>query len=172
MKGIDTFPAIGTAGFIYYKYVRRIRWTSFLDFLPYNKFHALDELEKDYGYKRYPFKHYESIFTRFYQGFILPQKFGVDKRKLHLATLVAAGQMTREDALQSLKGIPYPTEAEMEADTTYFLKKMKWSRKQLDDYIARPEVSHAKYPTEKPTWDYAVEIYQRFFMNKINILRF
>lgn len=161
MKGIDTFPAIGTAGFIWQHFVRRVRWTSFLDFLPYNKFHALDELEKHYGYKRYPFKHYESIFTRFYQGYILPKKFGVDKRKLHLGTLVASGQMSRDEALKGLEGIPYASEADMQADVDYFIKKMKWTTQQLEDYMLRPEILHSEYPTEKPVWDSLVKLYRR-----------
>jgi hypothetical protein len=138
MKGVNTFPAIGTTDFVWYHFVRGIRWTSFLDYIPYNKFSALDHLEKEYGYKRYPYKHYESVFTRFYQGFILPGKFKVDKRKVHLATLVASGQMTREDALKGLEGIPYPSVQDLESDISYFLKKMRWTRDDLNVYLARP----------------------------------
>jgi hypothetical protein len=68
MKGFDTFPAIGTAGYLWYRFIKRVSWISFLDYLPYNKFEALEALERHYGFKRYPFKHYESVFTRFYQG--------------------------------------------------------------------------------------------------------
>lgn len=161
LKGLDTFPAIGTFGFIYHQYLKRNRWLSFLDYLPYNKFDALNELEANYGYKRYPFKHYESIFTRIYQGYILPNKFGVDKRKVHLGTLVASGQMTREEALKGLEGIPYPTQQEMEADISYFLKKMVWTKQQLDDYISRPEIPHASYPTEKPLFLFFANIYKK-----------
>lgn len=153
MKGIDTFPAIGIADFIWHKYVNGICWTSFLDYLPFNKSDALDQLEKNYGYKRYPFKHYESIFTRFYQGYILPKKFGIDKRKLHLGTLVASGQMNREDALIGLDGIAYSSEQDLQSDVAYFLKKMKWNMEKLDEYIERPEISHAFYPTERPMWE-------------------
>lgn len=162
MKGIDTFPAIGTVGVIWYKVFKRVRWTSFLDFLPYTKFHALDELEKHYGYKRYPFKHYESVFTRFYQGYILPRKFGVDKRKLHLGTLVASGQISRDEALKGLEDIPYPSEADMHADVAYFLKKMKWKPQQLEDYMARPEMFHADYSSEKAMWELFLSVYRRF----------
>ncbi|QTR51696.1 N-acetyl sugar amidotransferase [Candidatus Thiothrix anitrata] len=160
IKSLDTFPAIGIFGYIYYQYFRRNRWLSFLDYLPYNKFYALNELETNYGYKRYPFKHYESIFTRFYQGYILPRKFGVDKRKLHLATLVASNQMTRDEAIKGLEGIPYPTQQGIEADLNYFLKKMHWTRQQLDEYIARPSISHSAYPSEKATWEIFVNIYR------------
>lgn len=120
---LKTFPSIGTLEYIYYEFLRKIKWTSFLDFVPYNKFEALDNLERDFGYKRYPFKHYESIFTRFYQGYLLPRKFNVDKRKLHLGTLVASGQMTRDDALIGLEGIPYPSLGALEEDVEYFLRK-------------------------------------------------
>lgn len=161
LRRLKSFPSIGTLGFVWQHFIRGVRWTSFLDYLPYNKFEALDALEKNYGYKRYPFKHYESIFTRFYQGYILPRKFGVDKRKLHLATLVAAGQLSREDALKGLAGIPYPTEAEMQADAVYFLKKMRWSEKDLENYLLRPGVSHAFYGSEKTLWDGLLKLYKR-----------
>jgi N-acetyl sugar amidotransferase len=161
MKRLDTFPAIGVIGFVWNTFVRRIRWISFLDYIPYNKFEALDSLEINNGYKRYPFKHYESVFTRFYQGYILPRKFGVDKRELHLSTLVASGQLSRQEALQGLEGIPYPTKAEMQADIAYFLKKMKWSSNDLETYLQRTEVPHAAYGSEEPLWDSLSRIYKR-----------
>lgn len=151
---IETFPALGILDYLYYECVGRIHWLQFLDFLPFNKFEALTELEAHFGYKRYPFKHYESVFTRFYQGYILPRKFGVDKRLLHLSTLIVSGQMTRDEALKGLAGIPYPSEREQEEDIAYFLKKMGWSRQELADYLARPEVPHDAYPSEKPLWDF------------------
>lgn len=151
---IDTFPVIGTFDLIWYKYMRRIHWISFLDYFDYNKFQALEVLKRDYGYKPYPYKHYESIFTRFYQGYILPQKFGVDKRHVHLSTLVASGQMSREEALQALSGIPYPSEQALKEDQQYFIKKMGWTAAQLEEYIARPEKAHTAYPSEKPLWDF------------------
>ena len=95
---IKTFPSIGVAGFIYCEYIRGIKWENFLDYFIYNKAESLHTLAEEMGYKPYPYKHYESVFTRFYQGYILPRKFGVDKRRLHLGTLVAGGQMTREEA--------------------------------------------------------------------------
>jgi len=145
---IKTFPTHSMLNFAVDEIIRGIHWVSFLDYLPFNKFEALDVLEREFGYKRYPFKHYESIFTRFYQGYILPQKFGVDKRLLHLGTLVAAGQMARADALKGLVGIPYPSQQELDSDMRYFLKKMGWSKPDLAAYIARPEIKHDAYPSE------------------------
>ncbi|GAB1400796.1 hypothetical protein MASR1M66_22510 [Aminivibrio sp.] len=64
-----------------------------------------ERLQQDFACKPYPCKHYESVFTRFYQRYILPEKFGVDKRKIHLATLVVSGQMTREEGAEIAEGI-------------------------------------------------------------------
>jgi alkylated DNA repair dioxygenase AlkB len=111
-------------------------------------------LESEYGYKPYPYKHYESIFTRFYQGYLLPRKFGFDKRRVHLGTLVASGQMARQDALDDLERIAYSSAEALEQDKRYFIKKMGWTENQLADYIARPGTSHDTYPTERPLWNF------------------
>jgi hypothetical protein len=166
LNRLKSFPAIGTDRFIWNHFIKGIQWMSFLDYLNYNKFHALDELEKKYGYKRYVSKHYESIFTRFYQGYILPKKFGIDKRKVHLATLVISGQISRDEALSTLKEMPYLSDQDIETDIIYFLKKMRWSRKQLDEYIERPEIPHSNYSTEKPMWDYLLALYKYLFKSQ------
>ena len=163
-----TFPSIGTIEYIYYEFIRKIHWISFLDYLEFNKFEALETLESEFGYKPYPFKHYESIFTRFYQGYILPNKFKVDKRRVHLGTLVVSNQMTREQAITGLKGIPYPSERSLENDKLYFIKKMGWTMQQLQEYINRPSKSHSKYPSERFLWDCLVKIYKTFNLSRLN----
>jgi N-acetyl sugar amidotransferase len=150
---ISTFPLYGTIDYLLNQFYHRISWVPFLDYINYDKAEALHGLESNFGYKRYPFKHYESIFTRFYQGYILPRKFGVDKRLTHFSTLIMSQQMSREDALAALSGPPYESEARLEEDLAYFLKKMGWTREQLDAYLARPEVPHSAYPTERPLKD-------------------
>ncbi len=160
---IKTFPIIGTVDYLWYRLVSRVEWTSFLDMMPFNKFEALKQLSAEYNYRPYPYKHYESIFTRFYQGYILPNKFGVDKRRLHLGTLVSAGQMTREEAMEGLKGIAYLTEDELERDKQYFLKKMGWTPHDLEVYIRRGAKPHCMYGTEKPLWELCERSYLRLF---------
>lgn len=154
-----TFPSIGTLGHVWHRFVRGIRWISFLDYFEYNKFNALESLQRDYGYKPYPYKHYESIFTRFYQGYILPEKFGVDKRRVHLSTLIVSGQMSREEADAALERIPYPDAGALEEDKQYFMKKMGWSASDLTAYIARPEQAHEGYSSEKPLWNSLLGLY-------------
>jgi hypothetical protein len=158
---LHTFPAVGTLQYLHYVHVRGVRWISFLDYFAYDKARALAELLERFGYKPYPYKHYESVFTRFYQGYILPKKFGIDKRRLHLGTLVVSGQMTRKDALADLERLPYPSEDALEQDIAYFLKKMQWSREQLDAYLARPGKPHSLYGTEKPLYDVLVPVARR-----------
>jgi N-acetyl sugar amidotransferase len=159
---IKTFPAFGTIDYIFYEFLLGIRWYPFLDYLKnYNKYEALELLKKEYGYKPYPYKHYESIFTRFYQGYILPVKFGVDKRKVHISTLYIAGQISKEEAIKQLLGIPYPSEKELIEDLEYFLKKMKWTEDEFYEYLLRPEKSHRIYGTEVDFYNLLLKIYKK-----------
>lgn len=158
---ITTLPTIGTFDYLRFRFLHRISWISFLDYFEYNKQYAVDKLQTELGFKPYPYKHYESIFTRFYQGHLLPLKFGVDKRRLHFSSLIMSGQMSREDALTQLAKAPYANPKDLQHDIEYFLKKMKWSREMLEEYIARPAARHDHVATEKPLWDYLLKIHQR-----------
>lgn len=158
---LKTFPAFSSNDYVWYQYIRSIKWISILDLLAYNKLDAMVDLQRDYGYKPYPYKHYESVFTRFYQGYILPVKFNVDKRKVHLATLVVSGLMSREDALRALEGIPYLSAVDLENDRKYFMKKMKWDEAQLAEYLNRKEQSHSIYGSERKKWNAKARIYHK-----------
>jgi N-acetyl sugar amidotransferase len=156
---LASFPAIGAFRHFWHQTVQRYRWVSFLDYVDYTKAIALADLQANFNYKPYPYKHYESVFTRFYQGYILPQKFGVDKRRVHLSALIVTGQMQRYEALAMIEQLPYPSPAELEADKTYFLKKMGWSTTQLQEYLVRPTQPHSRYPSERDAWNRFVAIY-------------
>jgi N-acetyl sugar amidotransferase len=158
---LASFPVIGAFRHFWYQSVLRYRWISFLDYLNYTKAGALAELETKFNYKPYPYKHYESVFTRFYQGYILPQKFKVDKRRVHLSSLITTGQMTREEALSMIEQLPYTSVSELEADKNYFLKKMGWTQTQLQQYIDRPGKPHSIYPSEREDWAKFVLLYKR-----------
>jgi N-acetyl sugar amidotransferase len=161
-RNIETFPAIGVTEYIYCEHIRRIRWANFLDYFQYNKAESLRVLTEAMGYNPYPYKHYESVFTRFYQGYILLKKFGVDKRRVHLSTLIVSGQMIREEALLLLEHIPYPSNAAQEADIQYFLKKMGWTGQDLETYLSQPEKPHAIYGTETGYMRFAASVYRWF----------
>jgi N-acetyl sugar amidotransferase len=120
-----------------------------LNLLDYDKNAAKKLMTELYDWKDYGGKHYESIFTRFYQGYILPRKFNVDKRKAHLSTLVAAKLITREEALKELKQPPYSEELQ-KADYEYALKKFEITGQEFEMYMNNPPVPHAFYGTQ---WD-------------------
>tara|TARA_B110000971_G_C20039698_1_gene516965 strand:- start:542 stop:1615 length:1074 start_codon:yes stop_codon:yes gene_type:complete len=160
---IKTFPIIGTFDYLFYRFIKKIEWISFLDYLDYDKSKAMDFLQKNYGFKPYPYKHYESVFTRFYQGHLLPTKFNVDKRKLHSSSLICSNQTTRSQALEELESIPYHSSEALNEDKEYFLKKMGWSESQLINYCNRKEKLHSDYGSEKPFWDFCLKTYQFFF---------
>lgn len=159
---VRSLPTIGVKGFAWHRLVRRTQWVPFLDYIDYNKEHCIDVLVKELGYRPYPYKHYESVFTRFYQGYLLPTKFGVDKRRLHLSSLICSGQMRREQAKELLAHSPYPDPDDLQADIEYFLKKMGWSERDLADYLARPERPHDDFDSEASLYAKLLELQKRF----------
>lgn len=164
---LKSFPAFGFFDLIRYRFLHRISWVSFLDFTNYSKAEALEILQAEFAYRPYPYKHYESIFTRFYQGYLLPEKFGVDKRRVHHSTLVVSGEMSRAQAKSNLELSTYPDADDLVKDKKYFLKKMNWTEEQLDDYLTRPEISHENYGSEKWMRDLAKRLRNMLVSNPI-----
>jgi hypothetical protein len=105
-------------------------------------------LEAEFGYEDYGPKHYESIFTRFYQAYILPTKFGADKRKAHLSTLICSGQITREQALEELNK-PLYTPEHLERDKNFILNKLGLTTEEFDEIMKSPPCSHEMYGTDE-----------------------
>lgn len=151
-RPIKTHPLLSSFDYVWYEYVRRIKWISFLDYFQYDKFEALEALKKECGYRPYPYKHYESVFTRFYQAHILPRKFGYDKRRGHLAALIVSGQMTRDAALNMLEGPPYPDPDQEEQDRAFVMKKLGFTEETLAAYIKAPGIPHDRYGSEWPLY--------------------
>ncbi|MBT89280.1 MAG: ExsB family protein [Spirochaetales bacterium] len=159
---IKTFPSIGVLNYIKYRFINNIKQINFLDYIEFNKENVLNELENNFGYKRYPYKHYESIFTRFYQGYILIKKFNVDKRKLHLSNLIVTNQVNRDKALDIIKSSRYGYEDNLNLidDINYFLKKMKWSEAKLEKYLNQKKVSHKKFKSEITLYENLSKLYR------------
>jgi hypothetical protein len=108
-KRLSGLPVCGLLKWNYYKWIRGIRTFYLLDYLDYNWEESKKLLAENYGWKDYGGKHRESIFTWWYQDFYLFEKFGIDKRKAHLSSLICSGQMTRDKALELLGENPvYP----------------------------------------------------------------
>ena len=130
---------------------KRLQSIPLLQSIDYVKKQAKLEIQDELGWRDYGGKHYESVFTRFYQGYILPEKFGVDKRKAHLSNLIFSGQLTREAALEELKTPIYPA-AQLELDFPFVLKKLGFSEQAFYDYIDAPRVEHKEYGMMRSIW--------------------
>ena len=158
---IKTHPLISTLDYLYFTQIKKIKWVFFLDYLDYDKITATSELVK-IGYKPYLHKHYESVFTRFYQGYILPNKFNVDKRKMHLSALILTGLMNREDGLNELKKSPYSDENLLNQDKDFVIKKLRMNNESFDEYILQKPVLHDEFPSEKSFFNFLLKIKNRY----------
>jgi N-acetyl sugar amidotransferase len=145
---LSTYPHFSLLKLAYYVFVRRIRMVSILNHVDYDKAAAMRLLQDKLGWVYYGGKHYESIYTRFYQAYVLPRKFDIDKRKAHLSTLVLSGQMTREAALQAMQEPVYPERALLE-DRDYSIKKLGLTTAQFDAIMAAPPKSFHDYRTSR-----------------------
>ena len=115
-----------------------------LDMIPYDIDKAKDEISRELNWRAYSGKHFESIFTRFYQGYILPRKFGINKRKAHLSNLICAGAMTRDEALRDYQQENYSAELQSE-DLELVLKKLRLSQDEFDAIMAAPPKKHSEF---------------------------
>lgn len=140
-KRLKTYPLLKFWGYIRYRYFNRSIGANILDLVPYIKEDAIKVLETELGWRNYGGKHHESKITRFYQGFILPTKFNVDKRKAHLSSLICSNQITREQALIELK-TPVYIESKLKEDKAYFLKKLDFSEAEFDTIMNSPIQEH------------------------------
>lgn len=118
-----------------------------LNYLDYNKDGAVATLRREYGWRDYGAKHSESRFTKFYQDVYLPRKFGYDKRRLHLSSLIVSGQLGREDAMTELQALPLSTE-QARRDVRFVAKKLGLTSVELEALIAAPPVDHRSYPNQ------------------------
>ena len=159
---IDTHPLMSSWKFVRDQYIFRIRWIGLPQYFEFSKATALSELEEKVGYQSYPYKHYESIFTRFYQGYILPTKFGIDKRRVHLSALVATGEMTRLHAQEILTQSPYPDARVLADDLDYVRKKLGYSEAEFSAYINASIHPHSTYPSEEWVFNLLVSVRKHF----------
>lgn len=143
-KSLKTYPHLGFSAKLYADLTKRVQSIQPLNYIDYNKEEAQQVIAKELGWRNYGGKHFESIITRFYQGYILPEKYGVDKRRAHLSTLIASGQITRDEALQELKNPIYDPKMLAE-DKTFVLKKLELSPEEFSAILATPARPHTDF---------------------------
>lgn len=161
-KKTKTFPFLTFWQQYYHAKYRKTQVISLLDYIDYDKKEAQDLLAEKLGWKNYGAKHNESIFTRFYQNYILPVKFNVDKRKAHLSSLICSGQMKREDALLEMKTEIWKAAQTLE-DKQYILKKLGISENVFDAWMKEKPVSHLHYASYLTRHDLLIKTIKKVF---------
>lgn len=142
---LKSYPTIGfIAQYIYFPYIRGIKTIRPLNFVPYHREEAKSVIASELGWRDYGGKHHESIFTRFFQGYYLPKKFGFEKRRAHLSTLINSEQMTRDQALQELR-LPAYDEKLQKEDKIFVAKKLGLSADELDVIFSQPNHHFSEY---------------------------
>ena len=148
---MKTYPKLTTFDYVQYLLLRGIRWVPILNYVPYVKSDAKKILIDELGWRDYGGKHYESIFTRFFHAYYLPNKFGYDLRKSYLSALICSGQMTREEALDELKYPPAKQEM-LDNDKDYVMKKLGLSEKEFEEIMIAPKKTFNDYPNSNSLW--------------------
>lgn len=144
-RPLKSFPTADIFKFkLYYRYVKGVRVVKPLNSVPYIKEEAMNELVERFGWQKYAHKHHESRFTRFYEGYWLPTRFGYDKRRAHFSSLILTGQLTRDEALKKIAQPAYPVE-EMKQDFEYIANKLGITVEELEGYRDMPKKTYRDY---------------------------
>lgn len=154
---------------IYLKYFKKIEVIRPLNLMPYNKEIAINELAKEYNWTAYPQKHFESRFTKFYEGYWMPTRFGYDTRIVQFSSLILTGQMTRQSAIEELKKSPFDKEKIAE-DIQFISNKLEISVDELMSYHSMEKKWWFNYKNEKKIFDIGAKILQ-FFKQEFSIKR-
>ena len=144
-RPLKTFPLADIFTYkLYYRFMKGVRIVKPLNEVPFHKEEAMQELVDKFGWQKYAHKHYESRFTRFYEGYWLPKKFGYDKRRAHFSSLILTGQLSRDDALARIAKPAYNAD-NLAEDFEYIATKLDLSVADLQQIMDGPNKSYKDY---------------------------
>lgn len=143
---LRTTPTISLFEYVYYVFWRRIRQIPFLNYIDYRKEDAKSLFARTFNFRDYGGKHDESIWTRFFQSYYLPVRFGFDKRRAYFSSLICSGQLTRDAALVQLESPPYEP-VQLRRDLRFVQKKFGLDDKAWQDLMAAPTRVATEYPS-------------------------
>lgn len=149
----------------YLRYIKGIEVITPLNYVPYNKEEAMQFLVDKYGWQRYPQKHFESRFTRFYEGYWLPKKFGYDTRKVQFSSLILTKQMSRNEALEKLSQPAYD-EATISNDFEFIATKLGISIEELQGYMDAPNKTVHDYKSQQALFNIGSKLLTLFGIEK------
>lgn len=165
---LKTFPLCGMLkNRICYRMVKRMKVIKPLDYVEYDKDKTIQFLQEEFGWEKYSNKHYENVFTRFYEGYYLPRKFNYDKRRCYLSSLILTNQITREEALIELEKEPYE-KAQVLEDEAYIAKKLGISTEELEELIKNDNRTWRNYKNMAGILNFFVHLAQKTGIEKRN----
>lgn len=144
---------------LYLRYVRGVQVIKPLDWMDYTKEMARNTLANLYGWKPYPQKHFESRFTRFYEGYWLPERFGYETRRVQYSSLILTGQMRREEAIEALQKPAYDPET-IEHEFDYIARKLGITSAELRGYFTMPLKSYKDYKNQRWMFNMGAKVLQ------------
>jgi N-acetyl sugar amidotransferase len=163
---LKKYPLSGILNHKFYlKYIKGIKVVTPLNYVSYVKKNAEKELFDAYGWLPYPQKHFESRFTKFYEGYWMPTRFGFDTRRPQFSSLIVTGQMNREDAIARLKNPAYPLE-EVEKDYDYIASKLRITLEELKEYHSIPIKSFKDYKNQEFLFTFGSRLTRFFGIDK------
>lgn len=148
LKTLTSFPFLNYQTKRYCTDILKMQVVTPLNFIEYKYDDVKSQIIRELGWRDYGGKHYESVWTRFYQGYILPVKFNIDKRKAHYSNLIYSGQLTKEAALEKLRSSAYP-EAMLQEDMTFVLKKFGLTQVAFEALMSKPRKEHKDYAVQQ-----------------------
>ena len=167
-KKLKDFPHYTVYKRIYWNRIKKLRTFSLLDYIDYDKEKAKKFLIEELGWRDYGGKHHESIYTKFFQAYILPTKFGFDKRRAHLSSLILAGQLNREKALVEIDK-PLYDEKELQQHLVYVPKKLGISRDEFEQIMNTPPRNYEELSPKLPKL--ILELEGKLFNSIISVKR-
>jgi len=141
----------------YLRYLRGVKVIRPLNYMPYTKEIAINTLRDEYGWRAYPQKHFESRFTKFFEGYWMPTRFGYDTRKVQFSSLILTGQMTRAEALEKLK-VPAYDPNTIDDEFSYIAKKLGISFEELKLYHQMPLKSYKDYRNQEALFNVGAKV--------------
>ncbi|MES2755849.1 MAG: N-acetyl sugar amidotransferase [Pseudomonadota bacterium] len=157
-RPLKTFPLADIFTYkLYYRFIKQVHIVKPLNCVPFHKEEAMQELVDKFGWQKYAHKHYESRFTRFYEGYWLPEKFGFDKRRAHFSSLILTGQLTRADALERIAKRAY-SDDNLAEDFEYIATKLDLSVPELKAIMDGPNKSYKDYDNAMAVIDLGAKV--------------
>jgi len=142
-KKIKTFPHYSYYQKRYFQHI--IKRIPILDYFEFDKKKVTKIMTDELSWQPYPCKHFESVYTRFFQGYILPHKFNIDKRKAHLSNLICSNNITRNEAIEQLNNNPYTNQLQ-QIDKVFVIKKLNISESEFEEIMLSPIKKYSDYP--------------------------